>query len=148
MPSRHGPSRKNFGPRTGVPAMRQLGRARLTKAVQPQSGRDPDRRQSRKMKTPRARERLLTAVGTSRRSRDYRRDRYRRGNRTTLGYREGRCHTTRSERSRGVADLPIGARRRSRHHRGTAKEVPIFIDRGAPTESANFWIIILFYLEF
>src|SRR5260370_36023585 len=44
--------------------------------------------------------------------------------RATLGYREGRCHTTHSARSRGVADLPIGARRGSRHHRGHGASCP------------------------
>src|SRR5260370_33557415 len=44
--------------------------------------------------------------------------------RATLGYREGRCHTTHSARSRGVADLPIGARRGSRHHRGHGEKCP------------------------
>jgi hypothetical protein len=43
-------------------------------------------------------------------------------NRTTLRYREVGRPTTRGAKSRGVADLPIGARSGLRRHRGTAKE--------------------------
>ncbi len=47
--------------------------------------------------------------------------------------------TTRSARSWGVADLPIGARGGLRHHRGTVNEqCPIFIGRGAPDTIRTF----------